>query len=573
MVDIRTLHVFIASPGDLAVERRVFKDVIDELNAGFGDGASVKFVALGWEDTLATTGRRPQSVINKDIDRCDVFILALHRWWGQEAPDAKPYTSYTEEEFHRALDRWRKTGTPEVFIFFKHVDAASMADPGPQLKKILAFRKSLEESREVLYHFFADEKEFRRAVDKHLRAYAKGEIPEPDGTRDLVLLPLEYIQAVTDSKKEAERQTKIADAALKELKNREKKDVSQQKDKGEAEAKLALARAEELALLLAEEAAKAARDGRVEEARQLFAKAHIGTTQVRVLHLAYDFYYRTGDLVAAEQMLERSLAISGRDAQTMETAVALSNLGLIYRMRGDLNRAEEMHNKALAIDEKLGRQDSVAIQYSNLGGIYTTQGKLDLAEEMCNKALTINQNLGWEEGIAAQYSNLGVIYKIRGDLDLAEEMHKKSLLISEKIGDQQRMATNYGNLGTIYEMRGELDSAEEMHKKALAINEKLERLEGMANNYGNLGVLYKTRGDLDRAEEMQKKSLAVEEKLGRLEGMAMSYHNLGSIAKNRGDFENTRKLWTKALELYLKVGMTEPIRKIRGLLNSLPKEK
>jgi hypothetical protein len=42
----------------------VFKAVIDELNGGFGDGAGVRFVALGWEDTLATTGRRAQGVIN-----------------------------------------------------------------------------------------------------------------------------------------------------------------------------------------------------------------------------------------------------------------------------------------------------------------------------------------------------------------------------------------------------------------------------------------------------------------------------------------------------------------------------
>jgi hypothetical protein len=116
MAALRTIHVFMASPGDLAVERRAFKDVVDELNQGFGDGAGVKFVPFGWEDTLATTGRRSQAVINLDVDRCDVFVLALYGRWGQQAPDAKPYTSYTEEEFHRAFDRWRKSGTPEIFV-------------------------------------------------------------------------------------------------------------------------------------------------------------------------------------------------------------------------------------------------------------------------------------------------------------------------------------------------------------------------------------------------------------------------------------------------------------------------
>jgi len=115
----RTIHVFIASPGDLAVERRAFQEVIDELNVGFGDGAGVEFVGLGWEDTLASTGRRSQAVINRDIDRSAVFVLALNRRWGQPAPDAQPFTSYTEEEFHRAMDRWKKTGSPENFVCFK----------------------------------------------------------------------------------------------------------------------------------------------------------------------------------------------------------------------------------------------------------------------------------------------------------------------------------------------------------------------------------------------------------------------------------------------------------------------
>ena len=36
MADKRTISVFIASPGDLSVERQAFRDCIDELNKGFG---------------------------------------------------------------------------------------------------------------------------------------------------------------------------------------------------------------------------------------------------------------------------------------------------------------------------------------------------------------------------------------------------------------------------------------------------------------------------------------------------------------------------------------------------------
>lgn len=178
----RIIKVFIASPGDLAVERAAFKEVIDELNIGFGDGAGVEFEALGWEDTVALVGRRSQGVINLEVDRCDVFILLMHRRWGQDNSDSA-YSSYTEEEFHRAYDRWKKDKEPEIFVFFKDIDPASMADAGPQLQKVLDFRKQLEASRQVLYHGFADEIGFKAEVNTHLRAFAKGDLPRVDACR------------------------------------------------------------------------------------------------------------------------------------------------------------------------------------------------------------------------------------------------------------------------------------------------------------------------------------------------------------------------------------------------------
>ena len=62
MPDVRTIRVFIASPGDLAVERAAFKDVIEEHNDGIGDGARhhVRAARLGGHvglDGAAVAGR------------------------------------------------------------------------------------------------------------------------------------------------------------------------------------------------------------------------------------------------------------------------------------------------------------------------------------------------------------------------------------------------------------------------------------------------------------------------------------------------------------------------------------
>ncbi len=65
------------------------------------------------------------------------------------------------------------------------------------VQKVLDFRKSLEESRQVVYHGFANEAEFKAEVDRHLRAFAKGELPPADAPRDKVLLPLADINFTT----------------------------------------------------------------------------------------------------------------------------------------------------------------------------------------------------------------------------------------------------------------------------------------------------------------------------------------------------------------------------------------
>ena len=109
----------------------------------------------------------------------------MYRRWGQATADTQPYTSYREEEFHRAFARWQKQRrekpqAPEIFVFFKHIDSSMLADAGPQLQNVLDFRKSLEESRQVLSHRFANEVEFKAEVDRHLRAFAKGALPQTD---------------------------------------------------------------------------------------------------------------------------------------------------------------------------------------------------------------------------------------------------------------------------------------------------------------------------------------------------------------------------------------------------------
>lgn len=95
MPDQREIRVFFASAGDVEEERYVFREALTSLSRRRG----ILYTPLGFEDALAATGRRPQEIINDLVDQCDVFVVAFHRQWGQNASDAVAYTAYTEEEF------------------------------------------------------------------------------------------------------------------------------------------------------------------------------------------------------------------------------------------------------------------------------------------------------------------------------------------------------------------------------------------------------------------------------------------------------------------------------------------
>ncbi len=127
------LTIFLASPSDLKEERNLVRNIVNRVNKVLSRRVEWHIDLLGWEDTLPGYSR-PQSLINIDVDACDLFVGILWRRWGQETGE---YSSGFEEEFVRAQERRKKTGSPEIWLFFKTIDEENAKDPGEQLKKVL----------------------------------------------------------------------------------------------------------------------------------------------------------------------------------------------------------------------------------------------------------------------------------------------------------------------------------------------------------------------------------------------------------------------------------------------------
>ncbi len=525
----KVIRVFIASPADLIAERTRFPNIIDEVNKIKANSKEIQLEPVGWKDTLPGRGR-PQELINKDIERCDLITMLLWKRWGTSTGK---YTSGFEEEYELAKSLNEKTnGKPEIWLYFRAIPDDMLADPGKQLRQVLDFRNKIETEKKFLYRAYEDVDEWVQLFREHLCRWLDG---QPFDTP-----PPEKIG-------EYEERVKRLESELKEVRTEQV----------------------EMAYILAEEAKQKADSGEIAKAEEYFAKAAAGSLAPSIINDYGLFLMRIGMLAKAKEKFTQIVQIGKAIDEKILQATAYGNLGNLYMTRGDLRAAEEMYRKSLAIEEELGRKEGMASAYGNLGILYMTRGDLKAAEEMYRKSLAINKELGRKEGMASAYGNLGILYMTRGDLKAAEEMHKKSLAINKELGRKEGMADQYGNLGNFYMTRGDLRAAEEMYKKSLAIEEELGRKEGMADQYGNLGILYMTRGDLRAAEEMYRKSLAINKELGRKEGMASAYGNLGNLYMTRGDLKAAEEMYRKSLAIFISIGNKAMIRKIRSLIKEL----
>jgi hypothetical protein len=159
--------VFLASPGDLVPERNITREVVERINKVISRRANWHIELLGWEDTLPGYSR-PQDIINKDVDCCDLLLGLLWKRWGQETGK---YTSGFHEEFSRARERRMKSGIPEIWLFFKGIGSDNMEDPGEQLKKVLQFKKEQIEQKKLFFKEFANTESWEKVIYDQLMAY------------------------------------------------------------------------------------------------------------------------------------------------------------------------------------------------------------------------------------------------------------------------------------------------------------------------------------------------------------------------------------------------------------------
>lgn len=553
-------RVFVASPSGLEEERKAFRDVLEKYNIRDGSLRGINFDPVGWEMTLGKQGR-PQALINEEVRSCDFFLLLLHDRWGSPPGDApRRFTSGTEEELAVARECLSNDALPmqQIVIMFKLVSERQLADPGPELSKVLEFRKKLEGEKSYLYQTFDELAVFKENVDRHVAQWVRLHEANDSSPNGAVV------------RREASLITRPADLAEDNASQRQT--IRDQILGAEAlynggkivEAELAFS----AVIVRFDDAWALARFGRflrktgnrhratemLTKALELAKMTSDHETEAYITRQLGQVRERSGDTTAAVAQYGHALQTYQHIGNAEGQARTHRDLALAHRKLGDYRRALEHLEKSKDIYIQLGNEDGIAATLGYQGVLYKSQGDLLSARAAHSTAIEIHDKRGDRRGLAAAKSNLGIVHRMLDEFDTARVLHEEALTTYEQLHDRQGQSREFSNLGTLERALGRHESAIDLHLKALAISEQLQNKQGIAIQFGNLGRDYYELGRFNEAEKLHVDSLNLSKSFEDVEGQAWQYEGMGNIERKRGKLAAAERRFEQAYRLFVDIG-------------------
>jgi hypothetical protein len=170
---ITTLQVVVGYPDDVAEERDILDEVVNELNRIWSQSLGIRIELIDWKThSWPNVGSDSQAVINAEFgNQYDIFLGMMWMKFGEPTPRAG---SGTAEEFHRALERFKHDpNSLRIMFYFKDAPPQSLKQiDTEQLKLVREFKKQVADEG-GLYFEFTDRKQFTSAVRLHLSRQAQ----------------------------------------------------------------------------------------------------------------------------------------------------------------------------------------------------------------------------------------------------------------------------------------------------------------------------------------------------------------------------------------------------------------
>lgn len=183
---VQIQRLVVASPSDVQPERDVVARVIEEINREIAADRGLRLEVVRWE-TDAYPGfhpEGPQGLIDPilRIEDCAILVGIFWKRLGTPTKDGK---SGTEHEFRLAYESWKKTGRPQIMVYFNQRPFTPQSkEETDQWGQVLEFRRGFPQ--EGLWWTYKGKIAFEKLLRNHLGNFIRAQFPseriEPAGT-------------------------------------------------------------------------------------------------------------------------------------------------------------------------------------------------------------------------------------------------------------------------------------------------------------------------------------------------------------------------------------------------------
>jgi hypothetical protein len=149
-------------------ERSRFPRVLETVNNLRAHSLGFHLEPIGWERVIPSFGR-PQQLINEELNVADLVIIMFWNRIGSPSSSKSDKTG-TLEEFELASRLHEQYSKPLVWVYFR----TPTSDPDDQLKGVLAFRKQLEEGKQLFFREYQAVDQWEEMLREHLVAFLDG---------------------------------------------------------------------------------------------------------------------------------------------------------------------------------------------------------------------------------------------------------------------------------------------------------------------------------------------------------------------------------------------------------------
>ncbi|EGR2354505.1 DUF4062 domain-containing protein [Vibrio alginolyticus] len=135
MFTAHVYKVFLASPSDVATERKIAREVINKWNDLHSEKTGIILQAIGWEShSYPAMGDRAQGILNKQILQDADFLIGM--FWTRIGTPTGNHESGTLEEIREHINK----GKPAMICFSEQPVQMGSVDP-EQYQKLMVFKQ------------------------------------------------------------------------------------------------------------------------------------------------------------------------------------------------------------------------------------------------------------------------------------------------------------------------------------------------------------------------------------------------------------------------------------------------